>query len=90
MAAEKLSSTIEIYRFKEFNNTYSSICVLVYKAKTVSIKGLASTIDVHDARELTEYLISKGILKCYYERRKKTGTLYKEWSLKAKCKVTKK
>jgi len=90
MAEEKLSDTIELYRFKEFDNTYSSICVLVYDGNTVIIKGISSAIDFSDARELTEHLLIQGVDKCYYERRKKTGTLYKEWSLNGKCKVTKK
>ena len=90
MAAEKLSDTIELYRFKEFNNTYSSICVLVYDGNTVTIKALPCSIDLEDARELTAHIISKGITECYYERRKQDKTLYKRWSLKYKCKVTKK
>jgi len=90
MTAEMLSDTIELYRFKELNNTYSSICVLVYNGNTVTIKALPCGIDLEDARELTAHIISKGINECYYERRKQDKTLYKRWSLKCKCKVTKK
>ena len=82
MVAEKLSDTIELYRFKEFNNTYSSICVLIYGDNKVVIKALPYTIGMDDVRELTEHLIDRGVLRCYYERRKGGQTLYKEWSLK--------
>jgi len=90
MAEERLSDTIELYRFKEANNTYSSICVLVYDGNTVTIKALPCGIDLEDAREITAHIISKGITECYYERRKHDKTLYKRWSLNRKCKVTKK
>jgi hypothetical protein len=88
MASEKLSDTIDLYRFKEFSNTYSSICVLVYNGNTVTIKALPCGIDLEDVRELRAHITSKGITECYYERRKKYKTLHKRWSLNSKCKIT--
>jgi hypothetical protein len=90
MSAEKLSDTIEIYRFKEQNNKYSSICILVYDGSTVTIKALPSSIDIEEGRELRRHLVLNGVTKCYYERRKPTGTIYKLWSLDQKSDINKK
>ena len=93
MAEETLSSTVGLWRFKEANNTFTGTCNIVYTDEhklACTIKGLAVTIDSVDRRELTNHLISKGVIDCYYERRKNGYTLHKRWSLKYKCKVTKK
>jgi len=83
MASEPLSPLIEIYRFNEANNTYTSLCILIFNKHRVTIKGLSSPIDLKDSKELADYLINKGVTKVYYERRKLSGTLYKRWDLRS-------
>ena len=83
MAAERLSDTIDLYRFKEINNTYTSMCILIYEGTRVIIKGLASAIDLEDSKSLLLYLTEQGVQEVYYERRKPSGTLYKRWDLRS-------
>jgi len=82
VAAEKLTDTIEIYRFKETGITFSSVCVLVYEGDTVVVKALRYKIDRSDVRELIAHLLARGgVIFCDYERRKKGRRLIKTWRL---------
>ena len=78
MVAEAIEGRVELYRFKEVGDTFSSICTLVYNQDVVLIKGLCGTIDLQDWRELREYLTKSGVKEAFYERRKSGKVLYKK------------
>ena len=76
MSAELLYGVIELYRFDEYNNTYSSCCVLVYKdKKKVEVKGLDNRITTKNWKELYAYMQKKGVRVVEYERRRKNGVV---------------
>lgn len=82
MAAERLLGEVELYRFNEHNNTYSSSCVLVYNDDVVEVKGLSSKMTTSDWRELWQHLYKAGVSYALYERRKSWGVLYKKVKIK--------
>jgi hypothetical protein len=69
MAAERLQDIIELYRFGEGNNTFTSICTLVYNRDVVHVKGLANPMTLPDWRELKAHLIEQGVKEITWERR---------------------
>jgi hypothetical protein len=52
---------LEIYRFNETPTTYTAFTALIYSDDTVAVKGLNDAITLSDARQLIEYLKTKGV-----------------------------
>tara|TARA_R110000850_G_scaffold24625_5_gene71895 strand:- start:99 stop:344 length:246 start_codon:yes stop_codon:yes gene_type:complete len=77
MAAERIHDLIDLYRFKELNDTFTGICTLMYDRDTVFVKGLHGTYDFADRTELKEYLASKGIHKASYVKRRNGKDIYR-------------
>ena len=76
MSSELLYGVIELYRFDEHNNTYSSCCVIVYKGKKrVEVKGLDNRITTKNWKELYAYMQKKGVRVVKYERRRRNGAI---------------
>jgi hypothetical protein len=82
MSAEQLHGRVELYRFNEANDTYSSSCVLNYNGDTVVVKGLSSRITNADWRELYNYLQQIGVKNVIYDRRKAGRTIPKSVKIK--------
>ena len=71
-------SIVELYRFNETPVTYTAVTTLIHIDEITFVKGLDATISKHDARELCDYLITKGKEQMIYKR----GTRWKSVKLK--------